>query len=48
VASYRFWGDERRSARFYGKVDNLFDQRYYQNGWLAAGATGILGIGCSF
>jgi outer membrane receptor protein involved in Fe transport len=42
------WENERRSARLYGKVDNLFNQRYYQNGWLAAGATAIAGIGYSF
>jgi vitamin B12 transporter len=48
VASYRVWENERRSARLYGKVDNLFNQRYYQNGWLAAGATAIAGIGYSF
>ena len=26
-----------------GKADNVFNQRYYQNGWLAARATLLLG-----
>jgi vitamin B12 transporter len=48
VVSYRVWEGERRSLRAYGKADNVFNQRYYQNGWLAARATLILGLGYGF
>ncbi len=48
VASYRVWEGERRSARVYCKVDNIFNQRYYQNGWLAPQATALLGLGYNF
>lgn len=48
VASYLVWEGERRSARLYGKVDNLFDRTYYHAGWLAPGATGLLGLNLQF
>jgi iron complex outermembrane receptor protein len=48
VGSYRVWEGERRSARIYCKVDNIFNQRYYQNGWLAPQATALLGLGYNF
>jgi len=48
VASYRFWDDERKSARFYGKVENLFNQRYYFAGVLAPQATFTAGIEYAF
>ncbi len=48
VASYRVWEGELRSLRVYGKADNVFNQRYYQNGWLAARATLVLGLGYGF
>jgi iron complex outermembrane receptor protein len=48
VASYRLWEGERRSVRMYGKVDNVFNQRYYQNGWLAAQSTMVVGLGYGF
>jgi iron complex outermembrane receptor protein len=48
TASYRFWESEQRAARFYGKIDNLFNERYYQNGWLASQATFVMGIGYRF
>jgi len=35
VGGYRLWDNESRSVRLYGHVENLFNQRYYQNGWLA-------------
>lgn len=31
--------DDRRSFRFYAKVDNLFNHTYYENGFRAPGAT---------
>jgi hypothetical protein len=42
------WESERRSLRLYGKADNVFNQRYYQNGWLAAGGTALAGLGYGF
>ena len=48
VASYRLWEGERRSVRLYGKADNVFNQRYYQNGWLAAQGTMVVGFGYGF
>ena len=48
VASYRLWESERRSVRLYGKADNVFNQRYYQNGWLAAQGTMLVGFGYGF
>jgi vitamin B12 transporter len=48
ISSYRFWDDERKSARFYGKVENLFNQRYYFAGILAPRATFVGGIEYAF
>ncbi len=48
VATYRLWENERRSVRLYGKADNVFNQRYYQNGWLAAQGTIVVGFGYGF
>lgn len=48
VASYRLWEGERRSVRIYGKADNVFRQRYYQNGWLAAQGAVLVGFGYGF
>lgn len=48
VASYEFWRNEAKSARFYAKVDNLFNQTYYVAGFLAPRATAIGGLGYAF
>lgn len=48
TVNYRLWEGERRSARIYGKIDNLSSQRYYQNGWLASRATFVMGLGFGF
>lgn len=48
VGSYKFWDKERQSARFYAKADNVFNNRYYQNGWLASQATFVIGLGYGF
>jgi vitamin B12 transporter len=48
VASYRFWETERKSARLYAKVDNLFDRSYFPSGYINPGATFVTGIGYSF
>ena len=48
TASYRVWEREKKSARIYGKVDNLFNETYYVAGFLAPRATFVTGIGYSF
>jgi vitamin B12 transporter len=48
VASYKFWTSETKSARFYGKVDNLFNQTSYLSGFLEPRATFVTGLGYSF
>lgn len=48
IGSYRLWQSEKSALRIYAKGDNIFNQRYYQNGWLAAGATVIAGMGFSY
>jgi iron complex outermembrane receptor protein len=48
AVNYRVWEGENRSARLYGKVENLFNERYYQNGWLNPRATFVMGLGYSF
>lgn len=43
VANYKFWVRDNQSLRAYGKVDNVFNQTYYENGarnpkaWVIAG-----------
>jgi iron complex outermembrane receptor protein len=48
VASYEFWRSETKSARFYAKVDNLFDQTFYVAGFLAPRTTVMGGVGYAF
>jgi vitamin B12 transporter len=48
VVSYLVWEGERRSARLYGKVDNLFNQRIYHQGWLMPQAVGVVGLNYQF
>ncbi|MFN2455911.1 MAG: TonB-dependent receptor domain-containing protein [Pyrinomonadaceae bacterium] len=40
--------DERRSLRFYGKVDNLFNREYFENGFRAPGASFVGGTTLRF
>lgn len=47
-ASYRLPLSEFRSLRFFGRVDNLLDRQYYENGFLNPGATGTAGVEYSF
>jgi iron complex outermembrane receptor protein len=48
TVNYRVWEHENRVARLYGKVENLFNQRIYQNGWLNPRATFVMGVGYGF
>jgi len=47
-ASYRLPLSEFRSLRFFGRVDNLLDRQYYENGFLNPRATGTAGLEFSF
>ncbi len=48
TASYKFWMGEQKSARVYGKVDNLFNQTNYVSGFLAPRSTFVTGLAYSF
>jgi iron complex outermembrane receptor protein len=48
VASYTRPAGEGKSLRFYGKLDNLFDRAYWENGFTAPGIWGIAGVGFNF
>ena len=48
TANFRVWQGERRSVRAYARVDNLFNQTYYEAGWLASKATFAVGMGYAF
>jgi iron complex outermembrane receptor protein len=48
VGGYRVWESEKKTARLYGKAENLFGERYYQNGWLAPRATFTMGVSYGF
>jgi iron complex outermembrane receptor protein len=48
VASYTRSLGESTSLRFYGKIDNLFDRAYWENGFAAPGLWGLGGVAFSF
>lgn len=48
MLSYRRPLGEFRALRFYAKGDNLFNQTYYQSGFLTPGATGTVGTQFEF
>jgi iron complex outermembrane receptor protein len=47
-ASYTLPVNERLSLKFFGRVENLFDYGYYENGFRTPGATGRGGIVLQF
>jgi outer membrane receptor protein involved in Fe transport len=47
-ASYERRMSERVTANVFGGVENLFNQRYYENGFLAPGTVGRAGINLRF
>jgi outer membrane receptor protein involved in Fe transport len=47
-ASYEMRRSERVTLLLFGGVDNVFDREYYENGFLAPGATGRGGIKVKF
>ncbi len=48
VASYTHPVAEGKSLRFYGKLDNLLNRTYWENGFTAPGRWGIVGVGFNF
>jgi iron complex outermembrane receptor protein len=48
VASYNRPIGERARLRLYGKIDNLFDNTYWEDGFSAPGIWGIAGLAVSF
>ena len=47
-ANYTLPLSERRSLRFYAKVENLFDREYFENGFRTPGATFTGGVSVRF
>jgi VCBS repeat-containing protein len=43
-ASYTHKIDDRKQVTFYGKVDNIFDRKIFEEGFRAPGAIGVAGI----
>ncbi|HEX8688500.1 MAG TPA: TonB-dependent receptor, partial [Pyrinomonadaceae bacterium] len=48
TASYTLPLSESRRLRFFGKVENVFDREYYENGFRTPGATGRAGASLHF
>lgn len=48
VAGYKVWANDKRNLRAYGKFDNVFNQLYYENGWRAPQAWGIVGLSFTY
>ena len=47
-ASYEIQATERTTVTLFGGVENFFDQKYYENGFLAPGAMGRAGVKVKF
>lgn len=48
VANYKLWVRDNQSLRVYGKVDNVLNQTYYENGVLNPKAWAIAGLAFAF
>jgi len=48
TASYTLPLSESRSLRFFGKIENLFNQEYYENGFRTPGVNGRAGAAFNF
>jgi vitamin B12 transporter len=48
VGGYRLWSNDKSQLRLYGKVENVFNQRWYENGWLTPQAWGIVGLSFTY
>ncbi len=48
VGGYKLWASDKRNVRLYGKVENVFNRLYYENGWLVPQAWGIVGMSFTY
>jgi vitamin B12 transporter len=48
IAGYRVVNDATWPLRAYVKIDNLFDQTYYEGGWRNLGRTAVAGVSVGF
>ena len=48
VANYKLWVRDTKTLRLYGKVDNVFNRLYYENGALNPQAWGLVGVAYAF
>jgi outer membrane receptor protein involved in Fe transport len=48
VTSYRIPLSDLKGIRLYGKVENLFNRDYYENGFRTPGATALGGLQFEF
>ncbi len=48
IASFKLLPRGDSPLRVYVKIDNLFDQTYYQGGWRATGRTAVAGLSVDF
>jgi outer membrane receptor protein involved in Fe transport len=48
TAGYTFRLNERHNLRLFGTLENVFDDRYYENGFRTAGPNGRAGLAFSF
>ncbi|MEQ1945982.1 MAG: TonB-dependent receptor [Bryobacteraceae bacterium] len=48
MVSYAIFKGEEKQVRLYTKIDNVFNRRYYEQGYLAAGPAAVAGLRYSF
>ncbi len=48
MANYKLWVRDNQSLRVYGKVDNVFNETYYENGVLNPKVWAIAGLAFAF
>ena len=44
TASYKWPLTDRRSLRIFGKIENVFDREYFENGFRSSGIWGTVGL----
>lgn len=48
VGGYRLWSNDSKQLRLYLKLENWFNQNYYENGWRTPGIWALSGLQFSF
>jgi hypothetical protein len=49
TAGYKFgWSSDRISTRLFGTIENIFDDRYFENGFRTPGRNARIGISVGF